>query len=109
MTEKYNIKVFLISIVTLALFLNTTVVAEEFEAILSWSKRVELSTSVNGIVQKVFAQPGKVVAKGEVLIQLSPDAFKADLKYASAKLKNTYEQRLEAKRDVQCYRNMICN
>jgi RND family efflux transporter MFP subunit len=100
MTEKHNIKVFLISIVMLTLFLNATVVAEEFEATLSWSKRVELSTSVNGIVQKVFARPGETAAKDEVLIQLNPDAFKADLKYASAKLKNTHEQRKEAKREL---------
>lgn len=100
MTVKYNIKFFFISIVIFEFFLNTIAVAEDFEATLGWSKRVELSTSVNGIVQKVFVQPGKVVAKGEVLIQLNTDAFKADLKYVRAKLKNTYEQRQEAKREL---------
>ncbi len=100
MTAKYNIKILFISLVIFGFFLNTIAVAEDFEATLGWSKRVELSTRVNGIVQKVFAQPGKVVAKGEVLIQLSPAAFKADLKYAKAKLKNTYEQRQEAKREL---------
>ena len=100
MTSIYNLKYFFIFIITLTLFTNTNVAAEEVEATLGWSKRVELSTSVNGIVQKVFAQTGKTVAKGEVLIQLNPRAFKADLKYAKANLKNTDEQRQEAKREL---------
>lgn len=100
MTSKFKIKHFFISIVTLILFANTIVMAEEFEAILGWSKRVELSTPVNGVVQKVFALPGKVVAKGEVLIQLDPRGFNADLKYTKAKFKNTDEQSQEAKREL---------
>ena len=100
MTLIHNLKYFFIFIITLTLFTNTNVAAEEIEATLAWSKRVELSTSVNGIVQKVFAQPGKIVAKGEVLIQLNPRAFKADLKYAKANLKNTDGQRQEAKREL---------
>ena len=100
MTLKYNIKYFFIFAISLAFFTNTVVKAEEFEAILGWSKRVELSTPVNGVVQNVFSEPGKIVAKGEVLVQLDPRVFKADLKYAQANLKNTNEQSLEAKREL---------
>lgn len=100
MISIYNIKHFFIAIATLTLLTNTLVIAEEFEATLSWSKRVELSTPVNGLVQKVFAQSGKIVANGEVLVQLDPRVFKADLKYAQAKFKNTEEQSLEAKREL---------
>lgn len=100
MTFKYNIKSFFIFAVLLTLFTNAVVEAEEFDAILGWSKRVELSTPVNGVVQKVFANPGKIVAKGEVLVQLDPRVFKADLKYAQAKIKNTNEQSLESKREL---------
>jgi len=99
MTSKYNMKYF-ISITILALSLTSPVVAEDFDGVLGWSKRVELSTPVNGVVQKVFALPGKLVAKGEVLIQLDPRVFKADLKHAKAKLKNTNEQTLEVKREL---------
>lgn len=98
MTTKYNIKYFLS--ITVLLLSNSIVTAEEFEAHLNWSKRVGLSAPVNGLVQKVFAQPGKIVAKGEVLIQLDPRTFKADLKYAKAKFKNKNEQNLEAKREL---------
>ena len=100
MNSKYTIKRFIISILTLQLSLISIVTAEEFAAVLSWSKRVELSTPVNGLVQKVFSQPGKIVAKGEVLIQLDPRIFKADLKFTKAKLKNASEQSLEAKREL---------
>ena len=74
--------------------------AEEYEAGLLWSKRVELSTPVSGVVQKVFAQAGKIAAKGETLIQLDPRAFKADLKWAKARVKNAVEQSQEAKREL---------
>jgi RND family efflux transporter MFP subunit len=100
MKLKYMSKRFFIFIITLTLFANPVVFAEEFAAILDWSKRVELSTQVNGQVQKVYARPGKIVAKGEVLVQLDPRGFKADLKYAKAKLKNMDEQTREAKREL---------
>lgn len=100
MTSIYNFKYFFMLVITLMIFTNANVAAEEIEAALGWSKRVGLSTPVNGIVQKVFAQSGKIVAKGEILVQLNPRAFKADLKYAKAKLKNTREQSREAKREL---------
>ena len=99
MSLKYNIKKFL-SIITVLLISNSIAIAEEFEAHLIWSKRVELSTPVSGVVHKVFVESGKNVAKGEVLIQIDPRVFKADLKYAKAKLKNENEQNQEAKREL---------
>ncbi|MFK5912819.1 MAG: efflux RND transporter periplasmic adaptor subunit [Woeseiaceae bacterium] len=86
--------------VVLLLLVNTSIYAEEFAAVLKWSKRVELSTPVSGLVQKVFAVTGDVVAKGNVLVQLDPRSFKANLKYTKARLKNTDEQTLEAKREL---------
>lgn len=100
MTLKYNIKYFFIFAVLLTLFTTAVVKAEGFEATLGWSKRVELSSPVNGVVHKVFAESGKIVAKGEVLVQLDPRIFKANLKYAKAKLKNTNEHSLETKREL---------
>ena len=100
MILKLDAKNLFVSIIAIALSTTSHVVAEEFEGVLDWSKRVELSTPVNGIVQKVFSQTGKIAAKGEVLVQLDPRAFKADLKYAKAKFKNTNEQSLEAQREL---------
>ena len=100
MILKLNAKNLFFSIIVIALSTISHVVAEEFEGILDWSKRVELSTPVNGIVLKVFSKPGKLAAKGEVLVQLDPRAFKADLLYAKAKFNNENEQSLEAKREL---------
>lgn len=97
---KNKTKYFYISIFTFMLF-STSIVADEYEAVLAWSKRVELSTPVSGLVQKVFAQAGKIVAKGDVLVQLDPRIFKADLKYAKAKYHNVNEQSLESKRELE--------
>lgn len=94
-------KYFFVLVITLTLFSMSVAIAEEFEAKLVWSKRAELSAPVNGKVQKVFAQTGKMVAKGDVLVQLDPRVFKADLKFAKARLKNTNEQNLEAKRELE--------
>ena len=100
MTSKYNVKHLIISLVIFSLFASTNVFAEEFDAELAWSKRVELSTPVSGLVQKVYARSGKIAAKGEVLVQLDPRIFKAELKYAKAKFKNTNEKNKEAKREL---------
>ena len=98
--KKKNIINYFLSVTTFVLMTNSIVIAEEFEAHLGWSKRVELSTLVSGVVQDVFVETGKHVAKGEVLVQLDPRIFKADLKYAKAKIKNTAEQNQEAKREL---------
>lgn len=100
MNAIYEIKKYFLLILTIQLFSIPMAKAEEFSAILTWSKRVELSTPVSGVVKQVFAKTGKIVAKGDVLIQLDPRSFKADLKYAKAKFKNTNEQSLEAKREL---------
>ena len=100
MILKLSAKNLFVSIIAITLLTISHVVAEEFEGVLGWSKRVELSTPVSGVVQKVFSQPGKLAAKGEVLVQLDPRVFKADLQYAKAKLKNSNEQSLEAKREL---------
>jgi len=96
-TTNYLISVTFIT----SLFFSAVVVAEEYNAVLSWSKRVELSTPTSGVVQEVFAQQGRIVAKGEVLIQLDPRVFKADLKYAEAKVANSINQYQEAKRELE--------
>jgi len=99
MTLKNRIKYNIVSLAIL-LLINNPIIAEEFEASLRWSQRAELSTPVNGVVQEVFAQTGKIVPKGEVLVHLDPRIFKADLSYAQALLKNTDEKSQEAKREL---------
>lgn len=100
MTAKTTTNYFIIVTFIIPLFFSSVAAAEEFDAVLTWSKRVELSTPASGVIQDVFAQQGSIVAKGEVLIQLDPRVFKADLKYAEAKVLNTSGQYQEAKREL---------
>lgn len=104
MISKYKVRIFFIFAITLFLFSNVN--AEEFEATLNWSKRVELSTPVNGVVSKVFSQAGTVVAKGEILVQLDPRGFKADVTYAKAQLKHRDEALQEARRELERQEDM---
>lgn len=100
MTVKTTTNYFIIVTFIIPLFFSSVVAAEEFDAVLTWSKRVELSTPASGVIQEVFAYPGSIVAKGEVLVQLDPRVFKADLKYAEAKVLNASGQYQEAKREL---------
>lgn len=100
MTSINKIISYLIAIISLFVTASSIALAEEFEAVLAWSKRVELSTPVSGMVEKVFAKPGKIVNKGGILVSLDSRSFKADLKFAKAKLKNSKEHSLEAKREL---------
>ena len=101
MTLKKYMKYITVPVVSLFLLYNPVVIAQEYEGSLHWSKRVELSTPVNGVVQDVFARAGKIVPKGEVLVQLDPRIFKADLSYARAVLKNSNEKSQEARRELE--------
>lgn len=100
MTLKHTTNNFIIVTFILSLFFSPVVTAEEVDAVLTWSKRVELSSPASGVVQEVFAQQGSIVAKGEVLVQLDPRVFKAELKHAKAQVVSTSEQYQEAKREL---------
>jgi RND family efflux transporter MFP subunit len=74
--------------------------AAQYEAILQWSKRVELGVPVSGVVQAVYADVGQKVAKGEKLLQLDETVFKVRVKQATSTLKSQVEQYKEAEREL---------
>ncbi len=100
MTPKYKTNYFFSFTFIISILFSSILSAEEFEGVIAWSKRVELSTPVSGVVQKVFSQSSNIIAKGEVLIQLDPRTFKADLKYAKAQLVSSYGRQQEANREL---------
>ncbi len=100
-----NLKIKTVLLVLLSTVISS-VSAAQSDAILSWVKRVELSTPVSGVVQKVFAEPGKIVARGDVLVQLDPRIFRAEYKLAKAKLDNTRAVKEEAKRELDRQQDM---
>lgn len=75
--------------------------AENFPAILQWSKRVELSTPVSGVIKTVSAEPGQKVDKGVVLVQLDDEVFKARVQATQATFHNQVEQHKEAERELK--------
>jgi multidrug efflux system membrane fusion protein len=87
-------------VLTILLVASSIVHAAEYDATLTWAQRVEMSAPVNGVVQKVFAQTGKIAAKGETLVQIDPRGFNASLKYAKAKFKSAEVNAQEAKREL---------
>jgi multidrug efflux system membrane fusion protein len=97
MAIKFGAKHLLVNLLMLG---STVVIAEEYDSTLLWSQRVELSTPVNGVVNEVFSQTGKIAAKGDVLVQIDPRSFKAKLKFAKANLKSADQNAQEAKREL---------
>ncbi|MBI3562578.1 MAG: efflux RND transporter periplasmic adaptor subunit [Gammaproteobacteria bacterium] len=83
------------------IFLCPQAMAQTYAATLQWSKRVELSTPVSGVVKEVSAQVGEKVAKGTVLLRLDDEVFSARLQAAQAALSNQEEQAKEAQRELE--------
>jgi len=74
--------------------------ALDVPATLHWSKRVELGTSVSGVIKTVAANPGDKVSKGDSLIKLDDRHYAAALSKARARVKDLGEKRKEAKREL---------
>jgi len=81
-------------------FLSTGVSAGELSAELHWSKRLVLSTTVTGVVEKVLVSPGQSLKKGDTLLNLDAREFKAAVNLASAKLLATKTVLDESKREL---------
>ena len=97
--NNYLIRHVLLSVILFLLF-SVGVSASELSAELIWSKRLVLSTTVTGVVDKVLVSPGQKMKKGDVLLNLDVREFKAVLNEASAKksaAKTTFD---EAKREL---------
>lgn len=87
-------------IVVLSILVSGLTRAEQFDASLGWSKRVELSVPVSGVIQAVYADVGQKVVKGAKLLQLDDAVFKAKVQEARSTLKSQVEQYKEAEREL---------
>ena len=61
----------------LMMFLPQAIWAADIQATLEWSRRVELSTPVSGVIKSVSVEVGGNVKKGDVLLSLDTTAFRA--------------------------------
>ncbi len=75
--------------------------AAEVTGSLQWVRRVELSTPASGLITHVAVDSGDEVRKGQLLLNLEPRGFAAQVKKAEAQVLAGREARDEAKRELE--------
>lgn len=85
----------------LAMLVASSVLAADYPAILDWSRRVDLSVPVSGVVQSVHVQPGQRVKPGEPLLSLDQTPFLAGVAEARADADRYAEEAADAKRELE--------
>jgi RND family efflux transporter MFP subunit len=74
--------------------------AAEVAAVLQWVQRVELSTPVSGVVQRVSVQPGQSVKQGQELLALDSRVYRAKVAESAAAVERLKAEAAEAKRNL---------
>lgn len=75
--------------------------AASVDATIQWSRRVELSTPVSGVVRQVLVDAGQRVTKDQVLLTLDETPFRAELSEAEATAVRRRHERAEAGRELK--------
>ncbi|MCK4742409.1 MAG: efflux RND transporter periplasmic adaptor subunit [Sulfuriflexus sp.] len=91
-------RLILVSVILNA-FITPFVFAADIDGEIVWSQRVELSTTVSGIVDEVLVNAGDKVEKNDVLLHLQSDRFNAALTSATAIKKDAKYKLKEAERE----------
>ena len=73
--------------------------AEPMQGRLEWARRVDLATTVDGIVREVAARPGRFVAEGDVLVRLDAGEYEARVLAAQARVARAQPVFEEAQRE----------
>lgn len=72
---------------------------------------VQISSSINGIVQKLMVKEGQEVKKGDLLLQIDPSEFRSQVRRAQAGLEvaqaNLQQARSQWKRAEQLYKSNL--
>ena len=76
------------------------------DATLQWSRVVEVSTPVSGVVSGVLAEAGAYMRKGQVLLRLDDRGFKAAVKKARAEVERLKVKSEEAERELKRAKEM---
>jgi multidrug efflux system membrane fusion protein len=90
----------------LAFILPATLWAKDIEATLQWSRRVELSTPVSGVVSEVVVNAGGYVRRGQPLLRLDERPFKTQVEKARAEVKRLEVKRNEAEQELKRAKEM---
>ncbi|MET0066435.1 MAG: efflux RND transporter periplasmic adaptor subunit [Candidatus Thiodiazotropha sp.] len=82
------------------LLFSGSLMARDLEALTDWVQRVELSTSVSGMIGHVNVDVGDKVPRGTVLIELDQRLFQTQLAAAESRVEATSQERDEARREL---------
>ena len=80
--------------------------AKDIDAALQWSRKVELSTPVSGIVTEALVNIGDHVRKGQPLMKLDDRPFKAEVEKAKAGVKRLEVKHREAEGELKRAKEM---
>ncbi len=76
------------------------------EAVVQWSRRVELTLRFSGVIERVAVQPGERVARDQVLLTLEDTPFKSAVRAAEAAAMRRKLERDETARDYKQAREL---
>jgi len=80
---------------------------EEFNGWMAADKSVEVRSRVRGHIQKVNFTDGQFVKKGDLLFELDPRPFQAEIGRAQDKIRVYEAQKTAADKDVERYRELV--
>ena len=90
-----------LTLVILGLLFTAQTMADVFQGRLEWARRVDLATTVDGIVREVLVRPGQVIPQGEVLVRLDTGEYRARALAAEAKVTRARPAFEEAERELE--------
>jgi len=80
---------------------SLSVAAAQWQGVIDWSHKTELSTAVSGVVAQVLVEPGERVKKGQLLLSLEQGALKARWAQHKAEMKHKSLLRGEARKELE--------
>jgi RND family efflux transporter MFP subunit len=85
----------------LLLGVTTLASAQEYQARVAWSRSVDLSIPLSGVVSRVDVKVGQHVSKGDPLLSLDQRRLQVNLDRAQALLEASRQSRDEAQRELE--------
>lgn len=101
MMRLLNKKVGVVAPILCMCFMVSVVHAQQYDAVLQWSKRATLGTLTSGVIETVLVDVGDRAKQGDILLQLDDSVFEKKVKQTQAAAKSAEENYLEAKREKE--------
>lgn len=101
MRRAFDFKGFDIGLCIMALLVAPSTPAAGVDAVVEWSRRVELSVPISGVIAQVHVDTGDRVSRGQALLSLDAAPFQAALKQAQALVAQRKLERDDRQRDYR--------